>query len=350
MSANNSFKPKVSIIIPVYNGANFLTQAIDSALAQTYNNFEVLVINDGSSDAGETEKIATSYGDQVHYYKKSNGGVASALNLAIDKMSGEFFSWLSHDDLYENEKIMRQIEALSCMPNTERGKAVFYSDYYVFSNDKEKTIPKLMRGVPHEEFRYWLTIENALHGCTILVPKAALIEYGGFNERLETTQDYDLWFRMAEKYNFIHLPECLIKARCHSEQGSRKLSELAHVECDTLFLGFVEKLTSDELLRSSHQVLEVAYARIGASMQYRGYFNAGRLAIHLSIKNFRHSTLRTIVLVGSIISKSIIKRYIVKSIWRLLSPNGRLTIRSWIVQRKVPVAPYPSASRNKTIK
>ena len=98
--------PKVSIIIPVYNGENYLAEAIESALAQSYDNLEVIVINDGSKD--NTEKIALSYGKKIKYFHKSNGGVSSALNLGIEKMTGDYFSWLSHDDLYYENKIDKQ--------------------------------------------------------------------------------------------------------------------------------------------------------------------------------------------------------------------------------------------------
>ena len=103
------FNPLVSIVIPVYNGANFLAEAIDSALAQTYRNLEVIVVNDGSTDGGATERIACSYGDKIRYFSKPNGGVSSALNLGIEKMKGEYFSWLSHDDLYAPDKIENQV-------------------------------------------------------------------------------------------------------------------------------------------------------------------------------------------------------------------------------------------------
>ncbi len=85
------FHPLVSIIIPVYNGSNFLSQSIDCALAQSYENKEIIVINDGSTDSGESEKIALSYGDRIRYYHKENGGVSSALNFAFHKMNGEYF-------------------------------------------------------------------------------------------------------------------------------------------------------------------------------------------------------------------------------------------------------------------
>ena len=106
------FNPKVSIVIPVYNGANFLREAIESALAQTYENIEVIVVNDGSTDSGTTEEIARSYGDRLRYYHKENGGVASALNFGIREMRGEYFSWLSHDDVYYPNKVETQIQYL----------------------------------------------------------------------------------------------------------------------------------------------------------------------------------------------------------------------------------------------
>ena len=109
----NSLNPKISIIIPVYNGSNYMKEAIDSAINQTYKNYEIIVVNDGSNDNGETEKIALEYGNKIKYYHKKNGGVSSALNYGIEKMTGEYFSWLSHDDVYTNDKIQNQINALN---------------------------------------------------------------------------------------------------------------------------------------------------------------------------------------------------------------------------------------------
>lgn len=347
---NKAFNPMVSIVIPVFNGGDFLAQAIDSALAQTYQNLEILVINDGANDAGETERIALSYGNRIRYYKKPNGGVASALNMAIDKMSGEYFSWLSHDDLYVKEKIEWQIEFLSSMPSDNLSKIVIYSDFYVFTNDPKKTIPILMRGVPPEEFKYWLTMENTLHGCTLLIPKTALVEMEGFNERLRTTQDYDLWFRMAKKYRFVHLPERLVKARSHPEQGSIKMAGFALAECNELLSGFVADLTSAELLRPSPHALSVAYARLAASMWYRGFLKAGRVAMRLSFQSFAQSSFRANALAISLFTKGIVKYYIIQPIRRILSPHIRHAIRNWIGPKKVNATPCPDSLRNMGLK
>ena len=88
--------PKVSIIIPVYNGENYLREAIDSALAQTYKNFEVIVVNDGSSD--KTDEICKSYGSRIRYFKKENGGVSTALNLGIEIWNEQKFLELLKKD------------------------------------------------------------------------------------------------------------------------------------------------------------------------------------------------------------------------------------------------------------
>ena len=114
--------PLVSIIIPVYNGSNYVKEAIDSALAQTYKNIEIIVVNDGSNDDGATEKIALSFGDKIRYFYKANGGISSALNYGIEKMQGEYFSWLSHDDKYTETKIEKQIALLK---ETKKENTIF---------------------------------------------------------------------------------------------------------------------------------------------------------------------------------------------------------------------------------
>ncbi len=274
--------PLVTIVIPVYNGANFLAEAIDSALAQTYPNIEVLIVNDGSNDGGATEDIVRSYGSKVRYISQPNGGVASALNTAIAEMKGEYFSWLSHDDLYVPQKVAREMEVLL---NSGATRTVVYSGYRVFGSLSE-TRDFLPGKIRPEQFRYWITVENSLHGCTLLIPKTAFDECGTFNESLRTTQDYDLWFRMAAKFDFILLPEVLVKARSHPDQGTMKLAGTALAECDRLLTGFVNELSRDEVLAAGQTNSVAAYAVIARSMSRRGFRQAYRSAVSKSVSEF----------------------------------------------------------------
>ena len=274
-----NFNPKVSIVIPVYNGSDYLREAIDSALAQSYKNTEILVINDGSSDSGETERIALSYGHKIRYISKPNGGVASALNRAISEMSGEYFSWLSHDDLYTTDKVEKEVDALS---RIGRNGVIIYSDYSTFTTNPAAAIPARMKGVPPEHFRYWITVKNTLHGCTLLIPRSAFKKCGGFNESLRTTQDYDLWFRLAKEYRFVHIADVLVKARSHANQGSNNMAGIALVECNNLLTGFIGDITSDEICSATGKGLYESYLDVASSMYRRGFDQAGRLADKLA--------------------------------------------------------------------
>lgn len=240
------FAPKVSIVIPVFNGANYLREAIDSALAQTYENVEVLVINDGSVDDGATEAIAKAYGNAITYYCKANGGVASALNVGIRLATGDYISWLSHDDLYCPQKIERQIAVLASNPSPE---TILYSDYEMI--DAENSLLKTVRldaATPADIRQAFLKLLflASVHGCSLLLPKKCFVEVGYFNESLRTTQDYDVWFRLLKLgYEFRHIPEILIRSRIHREQGTHALYAILHAEAENLYVSAVDMFYDD---------------------------------------------------------------------------------------------------------
>jgi glycosyltransferase involved in cell wall biosynthesis len=214
--------PLVSIIIPVYNGSNYLREAIDSALAQTYSPCEIMVVNDGSNDKGKTEAVALSYGSRIKYFVKPNGGVATALNYGIRSMTGEFFSWLSHDDLYMPEKIQRQMDRLRSLPED----TIILSDYF-FVNELSKAVGRVRLHISSNEgFRRLLVTNTSIHGCTLLLPKRSFDVVESFDETLQTTQDYHLWFLMSSRFRFVNIPEPLVCSRVHALQGSRTLPSM----------------------------------------------------------------------------------------------------------------------------
>lgn len=230
------FNPLVSVIIPVYNGSNYIKEAIDSALAQTYDNIEIIVVNDGSID--DTEKIVKSYGDKIRYFSKENGGVASALNLALKEMRGEYFSWLSHDDAYLSEKIENQIRHLSLLGDKD---IILYSDYELMDEESNVIENIILDHEMLEAKPEYALFRNLVNGITLLIPKKAFGDYGFFNEELKCTQDYDMWFEMMKSYEFIHLPEVLVKYRIHEMQDTKKNPRVI-TEGDDLWIKMIEKL------------------------------------------------------------------------------------------------------------
>ncbi len=220
----------VSIIIPVYNGSNYLKEAIASALNQTYENIEVILINDGSNDNGLTREIALSFKDKIRYFEKENGGVASALNLGIRKMKGEYFSWLSHDDIYYDVKIEEEMKLLSKNP-----KSVVWSNFDVIDENSNIIVKYTNPPMPFYN-KYELILYTRIHGCTLLIPKKAFLEAGMFDEDLKTVQDNHMWLRIAkEGYGFLHVNKSLIQSRQHKEQGSVTLKTIQKKEVKKFF-------------------------------------------------------------------------------------------------------------------
>jgi hypothetical protein len=213
----SSPNPIVSIVIPVYNGANYLREAIDSALGQTCTETEVIVVNDGSTDAGRTAAVARSFGERIRYFEQENGGVASALNLGIRRMRGRYFSWLSHDDVYHRDKVARQ---LACLDALKDDRTILFCNYEVIDHASRVTSrgsvePSLL------ESSILLVVGTHINGCSLLIPVAAFEEAGTFSETLRNSQDNDLWLRMVMKgYRFQYMPEALVQSRVHPGQGS----------------------------------------------------------------------------------------------------------------------------------
>lgn len=236
MQKKEKFNPLVSIIIPVYNGSNYVAEAIESALAQTYKNIEILVVNDGSKDEGATEKIVLQYGDRIRYFYKENGGVSSALNLGIEKMQGEYFSWLSHDDKYTPEKIEKQIDALKSVENKETvvlcPAAFIDKDSKLISGKTEKRRFKDMELSKNVDVFEKLFNAGSFNGCALLIHKNILDSTGKFDENLRYIQDLLMWAKIFLKENdMIFVDDALVLSRIHGGQLTQTGRELFHKEC-----------------------------------------------------------------------------------------------------------------------
>lgn len=230
-------------MIPVYNGSNFLKEAIDSAVSQSHKNKEVIVVNDGSNDGGKVEKIASSYKNSIKYYKKERGGVASALNYGIKRMTGNYFAWLSHDDIYKTKKIEKQlafiklngIEACYTKVNiiNKTGKIIGKdkSNWY----KREKAIKEILK-------------KNYINGSSVMITKKCLKSTGLFNEKLLYTQDNEMWIRILQNYEMKLLSDFLINYRMHKDQGTLKKKRVVRDEAQKMYKEIFEKIIIDELI------------------------------------------------------------------------------------------------------
>lgn len=217
----NEFQPLVSIVIPVYNGSNYMREAVDSALAQTYEHLEVIVVNDGSTD--DTEQIALSYGERIRYFRKENGGVSSALNLGISKMKGAYFSWLSHDDIYSPTKVSDAINLLKrhgqlgnrCLAYT--GSKFISATGEILFDGLKRFQPELLYS--NNEVLQNMTRKGTPNGCCFLIPRDIFSEVGYFDETLRYSQDALMWYRLfLSDCTLISDDHCNVMSRIHKKQ------------------------------------------------------------------------------------------------------------------------------------
>jgi len=216
MNTNNKRGQLVSIIIPSYNVASYVKCAVDSALAQTYKNCEVIVVDDGSTD--NTRQILSPYinAGKIKYIYQKNKGLAGARNTGIKNSSGEYIALLDADDLFLPEKIAEQVRTLE--ENMDFG--VCYSDLIHFSDPQNFCFAKPKRASSrkfyHHRYKYPsgdvfrpLLHRQFINPLTVMARREVFEKYGYFNENLRRSEDWDLWLRWARagvKFYYLDKP------------------------------------------------------------------------------------------------------------------------------------------------
>lgn len=203
----------VSVIIPVYNGSNYIRKAIESVINQNYKNFEIIVVDDGSNDNGESQRIANEYDKHVKYFYKSNGGVSTAINYGVNKSNGDYISWLSHDDeflkdhLYDQMLIQKNNDNIVTCSQTSS----LINEKYDRKKESERVI---ILSSPSDAFDYWL------YACALVIPKNIYISMGGLNEGNKTAQDIELIWNILSKYKIYLIKKTNVLRRIHNMQGT----------------------------------------------------------------------------------------------------------------------------------
>jgi len=215
---------KVSIVIPVYNAENYLQECVDSCLKQTYQNIEIIAVDDGSTDG--SSKILKSYSEKIKSITKKNGGTPSALNAGIKSMTGEWFKWLSADDvLYENaiEVLVREAESQG-----ERAKSlIFYSSYDIIDENGiivEEFVEPNYNNLSSLQRNAILLDHYVGNGSTSLIHRSIFERCGVFDENIGFKEDYEFWLRccIINDCDLFLIPQKLAKYRVHSTQLTKK--------------------------------------------------------------------------------------------------------------------------------
>ncbi len=212
--------PKVTVVIPVYNGSDYLQESINCVLNQNYQNIELIVVNDGSNDEGRTEKIALTYGNKIRYFKKENGGVASALNYGINKMSGEWFIWLSHDDIFSLNRIESDINLILKKPEIR----VIFSRLVII-NENGSVIKKIYYPIDKITNLRDLMQLRGLNMCALTIHKSCFDITGPFDENNRTTQDIQMSLILAKNFIFHLNSNTLTYNRDHKNRGTYSARE-----------------------------------------------------------------------------------------------------------------------------
>jgi glycosyltransferase involved in cell wall biosynthesis len=228
--------PKVSVVMPVYNGEKTLRNSIESILNLSYKNFELIIINDGSTDS--SEEIIKSFNDErIKYFKKENSGAQAApRNLGISKATGDFIAFCDQDDIWYSEKLDKQIKVYEI--SEERGGIgiIFCSANLIDEGDKkigENSV--LFEGfLSAKESFNRLIMGNFITACSAIFPRHVFDEVGRLDENLKGVDDYDLWLRIAFKYGIIGINEPLCGWRQSTNSFSVDKSK-QYVEVEKIF-------------------------------------------------------------------------------------------------------------------
>jgi hypothetical protein len=206
-------QPQVSVVIPVWNGERYLKEAIESILNQDFSDFELIVIDDGSTDRSAEIVSAFAHDPRVALHKQANAGVVATRNAGLRVAQAEFVAFLDADDIALPGRLARQVAFLRANPEV----AVIGTDITYF-NDAKGVIRT--QKFPFGEARVAIALEtgNPLAQPSVMMRKSMAIAAGGYREAFKFgAEDYDLWLRLTEKHPLDNLPEVLTLYRVHAD-------------------------------------------------------------------------------------------------------------------------------------
>jgi glycosyltransferase involved in cell wall biosynthesis len=207
--------PTVSVIIPTYQRAHWVTEAIESVFAQTYDDYEIIVINDGSTD--NTREVLAQYGDKILVIQQDNQGLSAARNAGIRVAMGKYIALLDDDDLWLPHKLEKQIPFLEANPDV----GLLFSDAYYYGPGAVASPYAQHVGIPSVKTIETLFAKNYVNVPTVVMRRDCLDEVGLFDESLNACEDYDMWLRIVERWRIEYLDELVANYRVSDANMSK---------------------------------------------------------------------------------------------------------------------------------
>jgi len=227
--------PEVSVILPAYNGEKFIKETLESLLAQTFSDLEVVVVDDGSTDT--TAEIVKSFMDsrlrgndgaggdsRIRYFHKGNSGnQAIPRNFGIKKAQGKYIAFCDQDDIWYPDKLERQMKVIG---GKDLGLVVTSADI-IDEKGKKTGVRYVPEGHMDSAESFSLLLEeDFITACSVLIPKQVLDDIGGLEESLKGNDDYELWLRISRKYGIYGIGEALCAWRRSEGAYSKEMSRI----------------------------------------------------------------------------------------------------------------------------
>jgi teichuronic acid biosynthesis glycosyltransferase TuaG len=265
---------RVSVVIPVYNQADFVIAAIDSVLEQDYPSIDLTVVDDGSTDA--TPRLLAEHPAQFKVLTQPNRGAAAALNRGIRESSGEFVCWLSADDLFLPGKVRRQVEAFSDDPEL----GLVYTGYERIRADGQSIIRVPAPASVHADPFVMVFWQNSINGSSVMVRREVFDACGPFDETLRADVDGEMWLRLTQRYRVRRVEGVYLKYRVHDNalSANRPLMAASLTEVRGRYLR--SGLLRERLAATGEQHAARILSWMAADFAERGLDELARAVLH----------------------------------------------------------------------
>lgn len=265
MPAQDTFVPAVSVLMPVYNAEQYLATALESVCAQSIRDWELVLVDDGSTDSSPAIMNRFAAQDsRVIVIRQSNGGIVAALNAGLQACRADLVARMDADDLCHPNRLAEQRGFLHAHPAIAAVGTAFR-----LIDGEGRPGPVLQQPTSHEAIIQTLRGGNCLAHPTVMMSKGAVIEVGGYREPLRHAEDYDLWTRLADKHRLANLSACLLDYRVHQGQVSWEQAELQTIRTLGVKVLWAERQASQtDSVSAGHPVDRALLARHGLSSRH----------------------------------------------------------------------------------